>query len=422
MNLVKRNIFGDVLNWLDDHRILLIKGARRTGKTTLLGQIRTHLEQSGKPTVLFSADQELDTPYFKNPKLFFRFLSDQYLPKDGKLYCLIDECQYLPDASLFLKVIHDLSFGKIKFIVTGSSSLELLKIKEPLTGRKIEFTLERFSFREYLQAASEYRYDHLFKIPQDIQALKEFYEIYRKDLEYHLISYLKWGGYPEVCMEKRDERKRKYLSEIIQTYIEKDVSQFFRIENISKFNSLIRLLCSQRACILNRSEISNTLGLHFKTLDHYLSILEGTFVITLVRPYYTNARKELSKMPKVFINDTGIIGNYVVTELQDFKSVEGALVENFAFTQLKQHDDTELFYYRTVSKAEIDFVLKQDQCLIPIEVKFRKRLTIPAVMKNFISNYRDNVEYGIILCQEDFGQIGQVYVLPVVLTDFLVLA
>lgn len=137
-----------------------------------------------------SSIQELGTPYFKSPKLFFNFLSDQYLSENRKLYCLIDECQYLPDASLFLKVLHDLSRGRIKFIVTGSSSLDLLKIKEPLTGRKIEFTLERFSFREYLRTASAYRYDHLFKIPQDIDALKDCYEIYRKDLEYHLVSYL----------------------------------------------------------------------------------------------------------------------------------------------------------------------------------------------------------------------------------------
>ncbi|MBW1723210.1 MAG: ATP-binding protein [Deltaproteobacteria bacterium] len=419
MNLVRRNIFGEILKWLDDNRILLIKGARRTGKTVLLGQIRAYLNHSGKSTALFSADQELDTPYFKNPKLLFKFLSDQFLPENGKLYCLIDECQYLPDAPLFLKVVYDLSHGRIKFIVTGSSSLDLLKIKEPLTGRKIEFTLERFSFKEYLQSVSEYRYEHLFKIPRDIKALKEFYEIYRKDLEYHFISYLNWGGYPEVCLGTREKTKRKYLNEIITTYIEKDISQFFRIESISKFNSLIRLLCSQRACILNRSEVSNTLGIHFKTLEHYLSILEGTFVITLLRPYYTNMRKELSKMPKVFINDAGIIKNYIGTESPDFKSVEGSLVENFVFTQLKQHSDTELFYYRTVSKAEVDFVLKRNRGLIPIEVKFRKRLTVPAVMKNFMSNYKNHVEYGIMLSQETFGQTDQVYLLPGVLVDFL---
>ena len=419
MKLVERNIFSEVQKWLDDTRILLIKGARRTGKTTLLEQIKSYLDHSGKNTILFSADQELDTPYFKSPKLFFNFLSDQYLLENRKLYCLIDECQYLPDASLFLKVIHDLSRGRIKFIVTGSSSLDLLKIKEPLTGRKIEFTLERFSFREYLRAASEYKYDHLFKIPQDIDALKDFYEIYRKDLEYHLVPYLNWGGYPEVCIEKREERKKKYLGEIVTTYIEKDISQFFRIENISKFNSLIRLLCSQRACILNRSEVSNTLGIHFKTLEHYLSILEGTFIITLVRPYYTYVRKELTKMPKVFINDTGIIRNYVGMDFQDLKSVEGNLIENFVFTQLKQHADINMFYYRTVSKAEVDFILKRGQCLIPVEVKFRKRLTVPVVMKNFISTYKEHVEYGILLSQETFDQIDQVYILPVALADFL---
>ena len=419
MNLVKRKIFDEILEWLDDKRIILIKGARRTGKTTLLDQVRTYLSRRNKPAVLFSADQELDNPVFRNSKLFFRFLSDQYLTDKGKLFCLIDECQYLPDAPVFLKTLHDMAHGKIKLICTGSSSLDLLKAKEPLTGRKVEFVLERFSFSEYLNAASEYRYAHRFRLPEELEPLKEFYEIYRRDLEYHFLQYINWGGYPEVCLEKNPGRKKRYLKEIVATYIEKDVSQFFRVENVSKFNSLARLLCYQRSQILNRSEVSGTLGIHFKTLGNYLNILEGTFIITLVKPYFTNVRKELTKMPKVFINDSGIIRHYTGMDFSDFGSIEGGLIENYAFIHLGRQAYSELFYYRTVAKAEIDFILKQDGSLTPIEVKFRKKLAVPVIMKNFLSNYSKDAEYGVMLSRDVLERKGQVYLLPVVLLDFV---
>lgn len=418
MNLVQRKLFNELLPWLDDKRIILIKGARRTGKTTLLHQLKNYLEKKGENTVLFTADQEIDTPFFKNSRLFFQFLRDQYIFSDRILYVFIDECQYLPEATIFLKTLHDISQNKIKLIVTGSSSLDLLKIKEPLTGRKLEFTLERFSFSEYLSAQSEYKYTQTFKIPDHYEELRLFYEIYKNDLEHHFIQYNNWGGYPEVSLEKNIDKKTIYLKEIIKTYIEKDVAQFFKIGNTTQFNNLIKLLCYQKGQLLNKSELSNTLDLHHKTLSSYLNILEGTFIITRLKPFYTNIRKEISRMPKLFINDPGIIRYFMRSDFSDFASIDGNLVENFAFTHLKL-ECPELFYYRTISRAEIDFIAQYDNFLIPIEVKFRKKASTPVALKNFISNYKNRIKYGLMLTQNIMDRKNNIYFLPVTLLDFI---
>ncbi len=419
MRLIKRDIFDDILEWLDDKRIILVKGARRTGKTTLLSQLRTWLDSRGSRTVMFSADQELGSPFFQNAKVFFKFLSGQYMRTDEKIYCFIDECQYLPDAALFLKTLYDISQDRIKFIVTGSSSLDLLRVKEPLTGRKIEFILERFSLREFLRAASEYSYEDEFRIPRDFEALKEFYDIYSKDLEYYFLEYVNWGGYPEVCLEKNIRRKKGLLREIVTTYVEKDISQFFRIENVSKFNNLVRVLCRQISQLLNKSEISGTLGIHFNTLERYLDILEGTYIVTLVRPFYTNIRKELSRMPKVFVNDFGIIRYFTGMEYADFESIDGQHVEDFVFTQLRLRNNPDLFFYRTVSKAEIDFILKQESRLIPVEVKFRKKPAVPVIMKHFFSNYPGDTDFGIVFSRNLMERKDRVYFMPALLAGFV---
>jgi predicted AAA+ superfamily ATPase len=416
--LVKRKIFSEIIKWLDDDRIIIIKGARRTGKTTLLNQLKEILLTKNQNVVIFSADQEFDNPAFENSKLFYKFLIEQYYKPDKKLYVLIDECQYLPNASMFLKTLYDLSQDKFKIIVTGSSILELLKNKEPLTGRKIEFTLERFSFSEYLSFASEYEYSETFKI-ENFKEIKEFYQLYHRDLKQYFIEYINWGGYPEVCTEKNFEKKKVYLKEIVKTYIEKDIAQFFRVENILKFNNLIKLLCYQKAQLLNRSEISNTIGIHLKTLEKYLNLLEGTFIITMLPPYYSNIRKEISKMPKIFINDIGIIKYYTNFKFQDFNLIDGLLMENFVFTQLKNKNIDMLFYYRTISKSEIDFILNTESGLIPAEVKFRKKVSIPVSIKNFIKNYSKNTEYAIIFTQDYIAKKDNFFFIPVILTEFL---
>ncbi|NOY07586.1 MAG: AAA family ATPase, partial [Spirochaetes bacterium] len=122
--MIEREILNEVKNWLHEDRIIIIKGARQTGKTTLLLYLKLQLEQSAEKTAYFSIDRELFNPLFKSPELFFKFLKQQFSIKNSeRLYLFLDEFQYLSDPGLFLKVLFDSFKTNLKIIVSGSSSL-----------------------------------------------------------------------------------------------------------------------------------------------------------------------------------------------------------------------------------------------------------------------------------------------------------
>ncbi len=142
--MVKRILFNEIKEWLSEDKIIIIKGARRTGKTTLLSQIKDYLTDGGQRTIYISVDQELGNPIFSDPKYFIRYLKDQYgVDEQGKTYILLDEFQYVKEAGLLLKVVYDMAHQYLTIIATGSSSLEISKNREFLTGRKVEFILNR---------------------------------------------------------------------------------------------------------------------------------------------------------------------------------------------------------------------------------------------------------------------------------------
>ncbi len=421
MTLVKRILFDEIKEWFSEDKIILIKGARRTGKTTLLNEIKSYLTDNGEKTIYISVDQELDNPIFSNPKYFIKYLKDQYsVNEQGKTYILLDEFQYIKEAGLFLKVIYDTAHKYLNLIVTGSSSLEISKNREFLTGRKVEFTLNRFSFVEYLWGASEYKYNYSWKLSENIEYLKEFYTLYKSDLKTHFVNYINWGGYPEICLQRNFKKREVLLKEIIRTYIQKDIVDFLNVGNTSAFNNLISLLSHQVGNLLNKVEVSNTLGIHFKTLENYLDILKGTFIFSFLRPFYTNIRKELSKMPKVYVEDMGVIRYSTGRNFTNFKIIEGSTVENFVYNHLSLiFSKDNIYFYRTISKSEIDFIVKNKDKLVPIEVKFQKSINVPVSIKNFNKNYADKVDYNIIITLDRLDFQNNTYFIPVVLFPFV---
>lgn len=419
--MVKRILFNEIKEWLSEDKIIIIKGARRTGKTTLLGQIKDYLTNSGERTIYISVDQELSNPIFSDPKYFIRYLKDQYgVDEHRRTYILLDEFQYVKDAGLFLKVVYDIAHKYLPIIATGSSSLEISKNREFLTGRKVEFILNRFSFVESLWGISEYKYDYSWKLSRDIEDLREFYALYKDNLETHFLDYANWGGYPEVCLQRNLKKREVLLKEIIRTYIQKDIVDFLNVANISAFNNLISLLSHQVGNLLNKMEVCNTLDIHFKTLENYLDILKGTFIFSFLKPFYTNIRKELSKMPKIYAEDMGVIRYCTGRSFTDFKIIEGSVVENFVYNHLfLTFPEDNIYFYRTISKSEIDFIVKDKNRLVPIEVKFQKNANIPVSIRNFNKNYADRIDYNIIVTLNKLGFQNNTYFIPVVLLPFV---
>ena len=409
--MVKRALFEDIIKWLDRDRVIVIKGARQVGKTTLLLWLKEFLEKRGKKVVYIAADEYRDRELFENATLFLKFLEYEYGLKRN-MNILIDEFQYIKQAGIFIKTLRDIikrKKMKINIVVSGSSSLEISRNTEFLTGRKIEFLLSPLSFYEYL--SSDRHFSIKFNLHNKFKDAVDFYRIYKDELNQRFTSYIRWGGYPEVALEKENKRRKTLLKEIISTYIEKDIAGFLRVENISAFNKLVRLLSAQIGSLVNKNELSNTLNLHHKTLIKYLNILEGTFVFSFLTPFYRNIRKELSKMPKVYINDTGIYYYFYPQDLLLFDSIAGNVVENYVYNTLKEMKGIDIInFYRTIAKSEVDFVLRKGEVTIPVEVKFRSKVKVPVSVKHFQERYK--TDSSIIITKDEIKKEKNTYFIP----------
>lgn len=408
--MIKREITKEIEKWLGEEKILVLKWPRQVGKTTIMKYFQAELEKKWNKTIYFNADLELWNDIFSSSKKFISFIKTQIW--NEKLYIFIDEFQYITNAWLFLKWIFDELKKEIQIIVSGSSSLEITKNSEFLTGRKIDFEIEGISFFEYLNFASNLEYKKY-----DID---EIYDIgfNLDDIKTHLLDYLNYGSYPEVLVTKDVEKKKVILKEIISTYILKDISGFMKISEIWNFNNLLKTLSFQIWNLLNKSVLWNTINLDYRKLNYFIDILSWTYIINLVLPYFTNVRKEISKMQKVYFNNLSIVKYFTWNYVDSLEVIEWSFIENFIANYLKWY--WTLKYYRTISDSEIDFILEKDNKLIPIEVKFRNKVwKLPVVMSNFEKNYEKQVKKHIIITKNELSKNGNVYKIPFYLIDII---
>jgi uncharacterized protein len=430
--LIKRHILEQVSPWLGKEKILILKGARQVGKTTILQEIKNKLtnnSQKNQQIIYLMADDLDNQPIFESAKKLELYLQQFYnldLNSENPkfLYLIIDEFQYIQNSGLFLKNFFDKHKNKMQIIVSGSSSLEISKTSEFLTGRAIHFNISRISFLEYF----EYLYPdtknnifHLNELEKNFIDFQSFYEFRAKELNFAFENYIKFGAYPEVLTTADTEEKKIILKSIIQTYIEKDIVNFLRIENVSGFNNLVKILMSQIGNLANVNELSNTTGLAVNTVKKYLNILIGTYIFDLMTPFYKNTRSEINKMPKIYALDLGI-RNYMLRqfEIVDF-GLMGGIVENFVYLNLLQQFSKDyIHFYRTISGSEIDFVLENDNGRkFLCEVKFRNKISESVALKNFEKKYSDAVEKKIIITKNLLDIKNNIYYIPAVLLPFV---
>jgi uncharacterized protein len=418
---IKRTVIEEIEKWLGREKILILKGARQTGKTTILKYLQQQLERRDEVTAYYSIDMELSSPFFSEPKLLIKFIKEQY---SGEfLYLFLDEFQYIDNAGLFLKVVFDAVKEYCQIIVSGSSSLEITKNSEFLTGRKIDFHINTISYREFISYRSDYSFNHSFNI-ENVAEITDFDVMYGAELRRCMLEYLSFGGYPEIVTTVNEIDKVFLLKELLTTYIQKDVAGFLRVSNITGFNNLLRLLVAQTGNLVNKNELASSLRLGHDTIVKYCDILSGTYLINFITPFFKNIRKELSKMPKVYVADFGLINIFSTTDyFNDYNLIPGSLIENFVFGELVDRKDCNaLHYYRTVSKSEIDFIMLSDNVITPIEVKFSGKIkSLPVAMKNFNKHYGDDVSKNIIITRDYIGYDSEqnCYFIPVYILPFL---
>ena len=390
--LIKRQLFEALKAHLTKKEITLITGPRQAGKTTLMMLLKEHVEAQGKATVAFNLDIETDRQFFESQENLLRKIELELGSNGGCVF--IDEIQRKENAGLFLKGLYDMNLPH-KFIVSGSGSLELKeKIHESLAGRKRIFNLSTLSFIEFANYKTDYRYE---------QSLPEFLALETQKRQSLLEEYMAFGGYPRVVLEETVAEKRRIIAELYQSYLERDISHLLGVQKTDRFTALTRLMASQIGQLATISEIANTLNVNSATVNNYLWLMEKTFVLHRVTPYFKNVRKELTKTPVFYFYDLGMrnyaLGAYGATVAP---SESGFLFQNFIHNLLVDKvEDTshQVHHWRTTDKAEVDFVLDKNTEAIPLEVKYRK-LNSPESSRsfqNFISAYHPPKGYVIHL-------------------------
>lgn len=371
---IQRKVLIELKKHLSSPEISLILGPRQAGKTTVMKKIAEELKDKNQPVIFFNLDLIEDKQYFKSQHTLLNKIQ-KTLGYERKITIFIDEIQRLENSGIFLKGLYDMDTG-YKIIVSGSGSLELkANIIEPMTGRKKIFYCYPLSFSEF--AAFQLKVE-LIKVEERI-SINEF------ERERLINEYLNFGGYPRVVLAPTYQEKISVLQEIFESYIEKDIKILLNVEKEAAFEGLIRILADQVGNLINKREIAVNLGLSEKTVERYLYFLEKTFVISLVRPFFTNARKELKKSPKVYFLDMGFLRLARRLTAQKIINVTGEVFENGCFLRLKEKYE-QIKFWRTKSGAEVDFIVNN----IPVEVKMGniRRNIIGKSLVSFILKYK----------------------------------
>ena len=384
-----RTAFEEIRRYHDTDDIIVLHGARQVGKTSIMRYILAELQSAGRAVHYIDLEDSRMLKLLNGGvKEFFRHLKEEGLiageQVPGKLFVFIDEIQYLDNPSSFLKLIADHHPG-IKLIVSGSSSFAIKsKFQDSLVGRSVNFEIFPLSFREFLT----------FKEIPFVRESLPFTGKKNEELKVLFREYVLFGGYPRIVLTPDLARKEKYLQQIIDTYVRKDIRDLANVKDPEKFNKLLEALASQSGQMLNVTELANTTRLAKQTIEHYLFIMENTYIIRLLRPFSRNIRSELFKLPKLFFYDTGIMQMLWLKRLQ--QEIIGQVFESAIFGELaKSHPRDELFYWRNKDKKEIDFILNRQNIPLPIEVKLNFGQFTPTAVNYFNSRYQQN-EYRLI--------------------------
>ncbi len=389
----KRKVFYKIWKHIDDHRVILLNGARQVGKTTLIKMIKEKLisekNVSENQIIWFDLEQIDDLDQWKTQR---NALNTLPLKKTNKKYYLfIDEFQRSPEIGSTLKVIHD-HYPHIKPIITGSASW-YLNIDESMAGRKIVIPIWPLDFEEFIDWQNDTKTKQLISL---LQRSNELPAGLTEFVNQKFVSFLSFGGYPEVNNLENIKEKISVLGDLINSYLNRDIKIWNYKANSLQVKKLLVLLSSQIGNLLEKQKLSVNSELGRIALENRLELLQNTFILHLLRPFFVNKIKELTRNPKIYLIDCGLrnllLNNFsVLPKTKDF----GALAENFVVTELLQNISVleSIYYWRTRQGQEVDIILKRENQLIPIEVKGGNQTSIPTGLKSFIRTYNPKEAY-----------------------------
>jgi len=334
--------------------VVVLTGPRQSGKTTLLKHLfgTRHAYVSLEPPDVRAAA-------VSDPRGFL----DMYPPP-----AIFDEVQYAPELLPYVKERVDAHRDRAgQYLLTGSQNLLLLaRVSESLAGRAAVLRLLPLSFREMAGAPRA-------PFPWESgQGHSKRPSLSAKDLWKNLLR----GGYPEPVANPQRDISLWHAS-YAQTYLERDVRSLRQIGDLTQFQNFLRALAARNAQLLNLTDLSRELGIAVNTVKAWLSVLEATFQIILLRPYFANVGKRLAKTPKVYFTDTGTLCHLAGVRTADQAVagvLGGAILETAVVTEIfkgfwNRGEEPQIWFWRTAAGAEVDIVVQAEGNLIPIEVK-----------------------------------------------------
>ena len=238
----------------------------------------------------------------------------------------------------------------------------------------------------------------------DFDIKNGFGEQINKRLVEKLEKYVIYGGYPAVALSTTEQEKKKTLAGIAENYLLKDIKGLLNLATEDKLVKLSKFLALQIGNMIKYEELSSASGLSYKETLKHLNILEKTFIMKLIKPYFTNKRTELTKNPKSYFMDLGL-RNFLIDDFRALRARNdaGAVMENYAYNLLQSLDITSgLKYWRTKSKAEVDFIIERQRNIYPIEVKYVSKKIIGKSFYSFIDKFKPKI--GIILTKDYLGE------------------
>ncbi len=380
MKYINRLLLDEIKKWIKRKEILAIKGPRQSGKTTLLKMLSEWLKSEVKVDtrhliyITFEDRDQLDG-FYQNPADFI----GHYISDNERYYFLIDEAQYCRELGQKLKLVYDL-FENIKLVITGSSSLELKnQTGKFLVGRIFEFELFPLNFYEFLDykdsglaryyKAQKDNLDSALSGRSNSFMIKKDKDVLLKGLLNYLNEFIKFGGFPAVVAAENDEARVTILKNLINTYLDKDIVYFLRINDTIKFRKFMTAIAASNGGMLKLDRLAGEIGSYFKETSGLLDDLEQTYIIRRISPYHRNLVTELKKEQKIYFTDTGLRNALIMNFSNlDQRPDAGALVENFVLDEL--YPNLRMHFWRTTAKTEVDFIAESGT-LVPIEVKFQ---------------------------------------------------
>lgn len=343
---IQRQISSKIEEAHNYYPIIVVTGPRQSGKSTLCRHLFSGYQYVNLEHIATRAAALAD------PVGFIDGLGEQVI---------IDEVQHAPELLSMIQVKVDEN-NKLRYILTGSSNFSLLKsVTQSLAGRAALFTLLPFSFREMEKPMVEQPTDRLL-----------------------------WSGqYPGVLVNNipPDIFYRNYYN----TYVERDLRDLLNLKNLVAFDSYIRLLASRVGSEFNASAIAREVGVTSKTVSEWQSLLATSYITYTLPPYFINIAKRLTKMPKIYFYDTGLLGYLLsieTAEQLENHPLKGAIFENLAISELIKSrfnggQDPNIYFYREHSGREVDAVSVTAEGLNLYEIK---------AGKVFRTDYMDNIK------------------------------